>query len=93
MAEVIAQVRDPTVQVVPGRQDTDGDEDEGRGARSPRESSTRAGRCASTSHEKAGRISSITIDNYRESERLTEILNTVGWTFSRMLEKGATSSR
>jgi len=43
--------------------------------------------------EKGGRISSITIENYRESERLTEILNTVGWTFSRMLEKGVTSSR
>jgi hypothetical protein len=43
--------------------------------------------------EKGGKISAIVIDNYRESERLTEILNTVGWTFSRMLEKGATSSR
>jgi hypothetical protein len=44
--------------------------------------------------EKNGRITSLTIENYRESERLTEILNTVGWTFSRMLEKGApTSSR
>jgi len=45
--------------------------------------------------EKAGRISSLTIDNYRESERLTEILNTVSWTFSRMLEKESapTSSR
>jgi len=43
--------------------------------------------------EKGGRVSSITIENYRESERLTEILNTVSWTFSRMLEKGATSSR
>jgi hypothetical protein len=38
--------------------------------------------------EKGGRISSITIENYGENERLTEILNTVGWTFSRMLEKG-----
>jgi hypothetical protein len=43
--------------------------------------------------EKGGKISNITIENYRESERLTEILNTIGWTFSRMLEKGATSSR
>lgn len=43
--------------------------------------------------EKAGRISNITIENYGESERLTEILNTVGWTFSRMLEKGATAQR
>ena len=46
-------------------------------------------------NEKSGRIAGITIDNYRETERLTEILNTVGWTFSRMLEKtaAATSSR
>jgi hypothetical protein len=43
--------------------------------------------------EKAGRISNISIENYRENERLTEILNTVGWTFSRMLEKGATAPR
>lgn len=43
--------------------------------------------------EKVGRISNITIDNYRESERLTEILNTVGWTFSRMLEKASTAQR
>jgi hypothetical protein len=44
--------------------------------------------------EKGGRISNLTIENYRESERLTEILNTIGWTFSRMLEKGTvTSSR
>jgi hypothetical protein len=45
--------------------------------------------------EKGGRITGLTIENYRESERLTEILNTIGWTFSRMLEKGtaATSSR
>lgn len=43
--------------------------------------------------EKAGRISNISIENYRESERLTEILNTVGWTFSRMLEKGTTAPR
>ncbi|MDA4122351.1 MAG: hypothetical protein OK456_04125 [Thaumarchaeota archaeon] len=46
-------------------------------------------------NEKAGRLASISIENYRENERLTEILNTIGWTFSRMLEKGAapTSSR
>lgn len=43
--------------------------------------------------EKAGRISNISIENYRENERLTEILNTVGWTFSRMLEKGTTAPR
>jgi hypothetical protein len=40
-------------------------------------------------NEKGGRLSGLTIDNYRENERLTEILNTVGWTFSRMLEKGS----
>ncbi len=46
-------------------------------------------------NEKGGRLASISIENYRENERLTEILNTIGWTFSRMLEKGAapTSSR
>jgi len=37
--------------------------------------------------EKGGRISALTVENYREKERLTEILNTVSWTFSRMLEK------
>lgn len=37
--------------------------------------------------ERSGKISSLVIENYREKERLTEILNTVSWTFSRMLEK------
>jgi len=37
--------------------------------------------------ERGGKISALVIDNYREKERLTEILNTVSWTFSRMLEK------
>jgi len=37
--------------------------------------------------ERSGKISALVIDNYREKERLTEILNTVSWTFSRMLEK------
>jgi hypothetical protein len=37
--------------------------------------------------EKSGKISALVIENYREKERLTEILNTVSWTFSRMLEK------
>jgi len=36
--------------------------------------------------EKGGKISSLTIENYRE-ERLSEILSTVAWTLSRMLEK------
>jgi hypothetical protein len=37
--------------------------------------------------ERGGKISSLVIENYREKERMTEILNTVSWTFSRMLEK------
>jgi hypothetical protein len=39
--------------------------------------------------DKGGRITGLTVENYRDGERLTEILNTVGWTFSRMLEKPA----
>jgi hypothetical protein len=37
--------------------------------------------------ERGGKISALIIENYREKERLTEIINTVSWTFSRMLEK------
>ena len=37
--------------------------------------------------ETGGRISALVIENYREKERMAEILNTVSWTFSRMLEK------
>lgn len=37
--------------------------------------------------ERGGKISSLVIENYRDKERMTEILNTVSWTFSRMLEK------
>ena len=37
--------------------------------------------------ENNGSIQRLTIENYREKSRLTEILNTVAWTFSRMLEK------
>jgi hypothetical protein len=40
--------------------------------------------------DRGGKISALTIENYRDGERLTEILNTVGWTFSRMLEKAPT---
>jgi hypothetical protein len=40
-----------------------------------------------TLSEKNGRISALVVENYREKERMTEILNTVSWTFSRMLEK------
>jgi hypothetical protein len=37
--------------------------------------------------EEGGNIRRLTIQNYREKARLNEILNTVAWTFSRMLEK------
>jgi hypothetical protein len=37
--------------------------------------------------ERSGKISSLVVENYRDKERLAEILNTVSWTFSRMLEK------
>ncbi len=37
--------------------------------------------------EKDGRIQRVTIENYGDKERLSEIINTVSWTFSRMLEK------
>jgi len=37
--------------------------------------------------ESNGSIGKLVIENYREMGRLNEILNTVSWTFSRMLEK------
>ncbi len=37
--------------------------------------------------ESNGSIGKIVIENYREKARLNEILSTVSWTFSRMLEK------
>jgi hypothetical protein len=37
--------------------------------------------------ENDGRIAKLIIENYRERARLNEVLNTVSWTFSRMLEK------
>lgn len=37
--------------------------------------------------ESNGTIGRIMIENYREKARLNELLNTVAWTFSRMLEK------
>jgi hypothetical protein len=37
--------------------------------------------------ESNGAIEKLVIENYREKARLNEILNTVAWTFSRMLEK------
>ena len=37
--------------------------------------------------ERDGTIAKLMVENYREKARLNEILNTVSWTFSRMLEK------
>ena len=37
--------------------------------------------------ESEGNISKITIENYREKARLNEILNTVNWALTKMLEK------
>ncbi|MDG6985680.1 MAG: hypothetical protein JRM73_02930 [Nitrososphaerota archaeon] len=37
--------------------------------------------------EANGTVGKVIIENYREKTRLNEILNTVAWTFSRMLEK------
>ena len=37
--------------------------------------------------ESNGAISKLIVENYREKARLNEILNTISWTFSRMLEK------
>ncbi|MDA4125168.1 MAG: hypothetical protein OK438_06970 [Thaumarchaeota archaeon] len=37
--------------------------------------------------ENNGTIGRIMIENYREKARLNELLNTIAWTFSRMLEK------
>ena len=37
--------------------------------------------------ERDGSIGKLVIENYREKARLNEILNTVAWTISRMLEK------
>jgi hypothetical protein len=37
--------------------------------------------------ENQGVISRLVIENYRDRARLNEMLNTVAWTFSRMLEK------
>lgn len=37
--------------------------------------------------ESGGKIGRLVIENYRDKARLNEILNTVSWTFSRMMEK------
>ena len=39
-------------------------------------------------NDENGKINSVMISNYRESERLNEIFNTATWVFTRMLEKG-----
>ena len=44
--------------------------------------------------ENEGKIKKIIINNYREKERLTDIINTSAWVFTRMLEKdNASGSR
>ena len=40
-----------------------------------------------TIYENEGKIKKIIINNYREKERLTDIINTSAWVFTRMLEK------
>jgi len=37
--------------------------------------------------EEEGNISKVTVQNYRDKSRLNEILSTVNWAFTRMLEK------
>lgn len=39
-------------------------------------------------NDENGKINSVMISNYGESERLNEIFNTATWVFTRMLEKG-----
>jgi hypothetical protein len=46
-----------------------------------------------TIDEYEGRIKKIIINNYREKERLTDIINTSAWVFTRMLEKDNTLGR
>jgi hypothetical protein len=46
-----------------------------------------------TIDEYEGRIKKIVINNYREKERLTDIINTSAWVFTRMLEKDNTLGR
>ena len=40
-----------------------------------------------TIEETEGNISKVTVENYREKVRLNEILSTINWAFTRMLEK------
>lgn len=37
--------------------------------------------------ERGGILARLSIENYRERSRMNEVLNTIAWTFSRMLEK------
>ncbi len=37
--------------------------------------------------ERDGLVSKLVVENYRDKSRMNEILNTLSWTFSRMLEK------
>lgn len=53
-------------------------------------SSGKQGKTAALSYrveEKDGIITKVTIENYRDKARLNEILSTVNWAFTRMLEK------
>jgi uncharacterized small protein (DUF1192 family) len=43
--------------------------------------------------EDGGRIVRLEVENYRDKSRLNEIVNTVGWTFSKMLEKQGPTAR
>jgi hypothetical protein len=45
-----------------------------------------------TVDEKDSVILRITIENYRDRQRLADLINTVSWTFSKMLEKSTSTS-
>ncbi len=45
-----------------------------------------------TVDEKDSRILRITIENYRDRQRLADLINTISWTFSKMLEKSTSTS-
>ena len=64
-----------------------------QGMRAKDEELVKAGKLAKGSElrfdleESSGTIEKLMIENYREKARLNEILSTIAWTFSRMLEK------
>ena len=64
-----------------------------QGMRTKDEELVRSGRLAKGTElrfdvdEANGAVVKLVIENYRDKPRLNEILNTVAWTFSRMLEK------